>query len=385
MGINPDDISDLDPTQLEDCPLVLSAMATAPHRGISLDKNVVVVHYDSLPEGNHSQIRSSQYHAIYAISGCTQFEATISHGGHCQNLTSDNLTQPFILLIPAGTVYQARWLHPITITGLFLNRDFVQTIAQDLTIEQNLELTWSPISTDLALYHLVCGLRSELTVPTVEQIGPMYQKSLTTALAAQLVKKYSVCPPPSPEKPGFLPPYPLGLVLEYITTHLEAELSLTDLATLIGVSQPELSQIFENLMGVTLPDYIQQQRIQRLDRILQRLKSQIFQPWESAQLPGTAGAVELSRTTGIDRVILWLNQLLLAQAGRSLNDTQTKIVVGILKGERYSEISRRHNQSEGHLKGVASDLWKLLSEVCGEPIRKTNLWSYLRRQGLLED
>ncbi len=385
MDINAEDIADLDPTRLETCQSILPTMTTAAHHGISLDKSVVVVHYDQLAEGHSGQLRSSQYHAIYAIPGCTQFEATINHQGHCQTLTPANLTQPFTSLIPAGTVHQARWSHPITITGLFLNKDCLHSIAQDLDLDKNLDLTWKFIAPDLTLYHLVCNLRAELMAPTAEQIGPMYQKSLTTAVALQLVKKYSVCPPPSPEKLGGLLPSHLSLVLEFITTHLEEDLSLDDLATLIGLSPSELSQTFENSMGISLLDYIQQQRIHHLERMLKRLKLETLKPWERAQLTGATGVVGPSKTSGIDTVIPWLNQLLLGQTGKSLNDTQTRIVMGILKGERYSEIARRHNQSEGHLKGVASDLWKLLSEVCGEPIRKPNLWSYLRRQGLLED
>ncbi|XGB41907.1 MAG: hypothetical protein LVS60_17110 [Nodosilinea sp. LVE1205-7] len=124
----------------------------------------------------------------------------------------------------------------------------------------------------------------------------------------------------------------------------------------MGLQQTELLQTFEKDMGIPLQDYIQQKRIQRLNRLVQRLKLDAFNASTRTQLPGAVGAAENSKINhGSDRVIPWLNQLLLAQTGKSLNDTQTRIVVGILQGERYSEIARRHNQSEGHLKGVASE------------------------------
>ena len=68
-----------------------------------------------------------------------------------------------------------------------------------------------------------------------------------------------------------------------------------------------------------------------------------------------------------------------------LTDTQARLLGGVLRGQRYSQLAQQYNQSEGHLKGVAADLWKQLSQACGEPIRKPNLRSYLQRQGLLTE
>ncbi|MBU6230881.1 MAG: AraC family transcriptional regulator [Cyanobacteria bacterium REEB459] len=384
--MDPTDILELDPIQLANCQPILPDLAATANHYRSLDGRVVIIHHDALPPGQHLRFRTPAYHAIYALHGCPQLEATIGLHAYSHDLALGAIEPPFSSLLPAGTLHEANWSQPLHVTCLFLHQDLVGALAQELGVGPDPGLIPEFIIPDPTLYHLVCDFKAELTQSALAQAGPMYQQSLTTALALLLIKNHSVCFSRPPATRDASLSCQINLVLEYVTTHLEAELSLDHLASLVGLSPVELLQTFEEAMGVTLQNHIQQQRIQRLDGLMQRLKTEALKPWEPAARPGLAAALKTANITrGIDRVIPWLNQLLLAQTGKPLNDTQTRIVLGVLQGERYGDIARRYNQSEGHLKGVASEFWKLLSEVCGEPIRKPNLWSYLRRQGLLQD
>jgi hypothetical protein len=48
------------------------------------------------------------------------------------------------------------------------------------------------------------------------------------------------------------------------------------------------------------------------------------------------------------------------------------ILRGTLQGQKYSKIADESHCSEGHIKDIASELWKLLSEVLGEEVNKSN-------------
>jgi hypothetical protein len=82
------------------------------------------------------------------------------------------------------------------------------------------------------------------------------------------------------------------------------------------------------------------------------------------------------------RAMEWINQRVLEHTGQALNDTQNYILAGVMGGQRYGKMAQARGQSEGHIKTTAAKLWETLSTVFGEPVRKSNLLSYLSRQGL---
>lgn len=83
--------------------------------------------------------------------------------------------------------------------------------------------------------------------------------------------------------------------------------------------------------------------------------------------------------------IAWINQLCIEQAYHPLSDTETRLLAGVLRGEDYRQIAEASDRSLGHMKSVGANLWRQLSELTGQPIRKSNLRSYLERQGLRLD
>ena len=72
-----------------------------------------------------------------------------------------------------------------------------------------------------------------------------------------------------------------------------------------------------------------------------------------------------------------LTNCYMSARGRHLNDLQSRIIQQSWQGQTYSQVARTIGYSEGHIKDVASQLWKLLSEALGERITKGNLRSRL--------
>ncbi|MBV6628125.1 MAG: hypothetical protein KI793_35270 [Rivularia sp. (in: Bacteria)] len=66
--------------------------------------------------------------------------------------------------------------------------------------------------------------------------------------------------------------------------------------------------------------------------------------------------------------------------GKSLNNLQKAILKGAYQDKTYEEMAEDINCSEGHIKDVAADLWKQLSEKLGEKVGKKNFKSLLERQ-----
>lgn len=87
----------------------------------------------------------------------------------------------------------------------------------------------------------------------------------------------------------------------------------------------------------------------------------------------------------LDRTLHQINNLVLLHTGQSLTDTQVRVLSGVLRGHRYGHIAQQYHQSEGHIKTMASELWKTLSRALGQPVRKANLRSTLQQHRLLSD
>ncbi|MBD1934180.1 MULTISPECIES: NACHT C-terminal helical domain 2-containing protein [Cyanophyceae] len=73
------------------------------------------------------------------------------------------------------------------------------------------------------------------------------------------------------------------------------------------------------------------------------------------------------------------NQAIFSKKGRKLADIEVLILRGSWQGQNYDDIAETHDYTSQHIKNEGSELWKLLSEVLGEKVRKTNFRTALER------
>ncbi len=71
---------------------------------------------------------------------------------------------------------------------------------------------------------------------------------------------------------------------------------------------------------------------------------------------------------------------LISIQGKSLNNLQRAIFQGAWQGQTYEEIASEINCSEGHIKDVAADLWKQVSEKLGQKVYKKNFKAILEQR-----
>ncbi|MEG4055774.1 MULTISPECIES: NB-ARC domain-containing protein [unclassified Microcoleus] len=74
----------------------------------------------------------------------------------------------------------------------------------------------------------------------------------------------------------------------------------------------------------------------------------------------------------VQEVIKIADDLVFVNTGKHLDNLQEMILRGTLQCQKYSIIADESHCSEGHVKDIASELWKLLSELLGEEVNKSN-------------
>ncbi len=89
-----------------------------------------------------------------------------------------------------------------------------------------------------------------------------------------------------------------------------------------------------------------------------------------------------TRLMDVKEVLKFVNNLVFAKTGEHLEDLQEAILAGVWEGQKYSQIAQASYCSEGHVRNVASKLWKILSNVLGEEVTQSNLRSTLGRRQL---
>ncbi|OUL18542.1 hypothetical protein BV378_36360 [Nostoc sp. RF31YmG] len=82
----------------------------------------------------------------------------------------------------------------------------------------------------------------------------------------------------------------------------------------------------------------------------------------------------------IAQVIAVADDLVYSHTGKHLDNLQKSIVRGVYQNKKYQAIAHEFRCTEGHVRDIASKLWKLLSEVLGEDISKSNFRSAMERQ-----
>ncbi|MEM7716469.1 MAG: NB-ARC domain-containing protein [Cyanobacteria bacterium P01_A01_bin.68] len=81
-----------------------------------------------------------------------------------------------------------------------------------------------------------------------------------------------------------------------------------------------------------------------------------------------------------DKIYAFAESVIGQTQGKSLNNLQKVIFKRACEDKTYEEIAEETNCSEGHIKDVAADLWKQLSETLGEKVGKKNFKAVLERK-----
>lgn len=103
--------------------------------------------------------------------------------------------------------------------------------------------------------------------------GSAYLEYLTSALALRLMANLIGRQPEMGRNSEKLSTAQLAQIREYIEAHLDEELGLSDLTTMVDIQQTRFVKCFRNSVGTTPYQYIMQRRIERAQRLLEKSDS----------------------------------------------------------------------------------------------------------------
>lgn len=161
--------------------------------------------------------------------------------------------------------------------GLYLALDtqFVANIAHETINPNSIELKPTFIQSDPLVYHLGLAIKSELET---DRFGSRpYVESLTTALAAHIVKKYSTHKVQLDRYNDGLSRYSLKQAIEYINGNLHSQLKIAEVATTLGMSPHYFSRLFGQSMGLAPHQYLTQRRIEVAKQLLKNTNLPIIE------------------------------------------------------------------------------------------------------------
>ncbi|WP_028222700.1 helix-turn-helix domain-containing protein [Paraburkholderia oxyphila] len=151
-----------------------------------------------------------------------------------------------------------------TVLSIRLEDTFVREIAGQLvrkpgtaTIQPRLQMR------DARLQHLAWALRAELEAG--EASDPLYAESIGTAIAVRLL---DAAGPLEARRVAVLAPRLAARVTDYIESHLDARLTLAELAALVELSVPHFKVLFRATLGMPVHQYVVRRRVERAKTLL---------------------------------------------------------------------------------------------------------------------
>jgi AraC family transcriptional regulator len=223
--------------------------------------------YDYFLAGQTPNICAKQHAiAIFVdLSAPAQVERQIDG-----QLRREQVLQGDIVLVPANVWHRVGSKHSGGAVVISLEpNQFVQTIDESVERE-NVELVPHFATPDPLLYHLGLVLKQSLEQALTDgpRMGQLYADAMINALTVHLFQHYSIRKQMLPIYRGGLSHAKLQLVLDYIATHLDQNLSLGELSAIAGISTHYFSQLFKQSTGKAPHQYVLQQRIEKAKELL---------------------------------------------------------------------------------------------------------------------
>ncbi len=170
-------------------------------------------------------------------------------------------------IIPAFVDHWTNWDQEIEFSVIAICPTLLAQTTQEL-MPREVELMPQFSIDDPVIGQLAIALKTEIQTGCLS--GRLYGELLGTALAARLVQNYAVRKPSLEFKTNGLSQSQLEQVVDYMKANLTQDVSILDLATLIGMSASHFSRSFKQSAGTAPYRYLMQQRVERAKQLLKQ-------------------------------------------------------------------------------------------------------------------
>jgi AraC family transcriptional regulator len=170
-------------------------------------------------------------------------------------------------ILPRGTVDELTWGGPTRRIAVAIHPRLLVSALDETAHESDIELTEHWNLMDPQITAVLLAMTTDLNEGS--PAGRLYGEALGNALAVYLLSRYTVRRYTPVAYRGGLPGYRLRRVLDFIGDNLEEELSLGQLAAVVGMSSHYFAELFKKSTGHAPHQYVLLQRIERAKEKLQ--------------------------------------------------------------------------------------------------------------------
>lgn len=171
-----------------------------------------------------------------------------------------------ISVTPAGLRYSAEWEEDLEYVSVFLTQDFIARATVDFEANQNAKLVMACGPQDLLVRSIAQAVAAE--IDSGQPSGRVYLESLVNTLAVHLMRHYSTESLVPDLSFGGLPAHKLRRAHEFIDANLESDLTLTEIAEAVDLSQYHFARAFKQTTGQTPIQFLMQRRVELAKQLL---------------------------------------------------------------------------------------------------------------------
>jgi AraC family transcriptional regulator len=229
-------------------------------------KGILVEQYQTLP----NQICEHNIDALSAhwlsFPSSQPIHLTQHHG---ERWHESIVKQGDLVLVPAGQPTYWRWptTKPMSSLSIYLPPELFIQMATSADLDPNrIELMDCFSKYDQHLHQIAMMLFAELTSGGI--MGELYVESLTQVLVIHLLRHYSSLQPIIATRHSLTPSRLQGAI-DYIHAHLDGDLSMVQIASSINAGSTHFAHLFKTATGISLHQYVIQQRVARAQLLLQ--------------------------------------------------------------------------------------------------------------------
>jgi AraC family transcriptional regulator len=239
--------------------------------------NIQLAHYRQ-PSMDVPELSNPQHTVIIPLGHqAVDFELLLEGRKQAVSYREEDYTSGCIEIIPAylpwglrsnSTVKLMEYIH------CYLEPTFLATIAHESVNPDRVELLLTSKKVDLLLHQLGLALKSSLEVDG--DGNRFYVDSLATAMAAHLLRHHTTRKHGFREHEDGLSKQKLKQAVDYINAHLGEDLSLSAIASELGMSQYYFCHLFKQSTGMSPHQYLMRQRIERAKHLLKQREQTIL-------------------------------------------------------------------------------------------------------------
>jgi AraC family transcriptional regulator len=173
-----------------------------------------------------------------------------------------------VAIYPADIGYTLRWEQESEFILIGIDPDLLKQNALALSETETVELKLLLATQDPLIHGMALALKAELEA--AQPGGQLYAEAIAQTLAIHLLRNYSVRKLPSKISTAEgLPKHKLHQVIDYIHASLHCDLSLSDMAAVIGMSPYHFSRLFKQSIGLSPYQFVIQCRLEKAKELLQ--------------------------------------------------------------------------------------------------------------------